>query len=117
MAQRIKQTRPNVEEEAAGIRELIHKSALGPFTYKLIAAYFRSEVPWKVLRQPLKEEIDFEFHSCGRSMERFTCHRFSLWNWYGLHFLWSICSGNNGTDSEELVKDVFGGEHCFWLTA
>ena len=84
-------------------------------TFYLIAAYFRSEVPWKVLRQPPKEEIDCEFPSCGRSMERFTCHRFSQQNWYGLYFLWSICSGNNGTDKKELVKDVFGGEDCFWL--
>ena len=83
-------------------------------TFYLIAAYFRSEVPWKVLSQPPKEEINCEFHYCGRSMERFTCHRFSLQNWYGLHFLWSVCSGNNGIDRKELLKDVFGGEQCFF---
>ena len=32
MVQRIKQTRPLVEEVAECIRELIHKSALGPVT-------------------------------------------------------------------------------------
>ena len=41
MAQRIKQTRPLVEEVAAHIRELIDKSALGSFTL-LVAAYVRS---------------------------------------------------------------------------
>ena len=41
MAQRIKQTRPLVEEVAAHIRELIDKFALGCFTL-LVAAYIRS---------------------------------------------------------------------------
>ena len=36
----------------------------------------------------------------------------------GMDFIFcGLCTGNNGTDIKELVKDVFGVEHCFWLLA
>ena len=86
-------------------------------TFYLIAAYFRSEVPWKVLRQPLKKKlIVSSILVAGRwSGSPVIDFRYRI----GMDSIsfWSICSGNNGTDRKELVKDVCGVENCFWLFA